>query len=72
MRLEEGRLRDFPGGLVVKTLPSKGRGVGWSPGQGAKILHAFWPKNQSIKQNIVTNSIKTLKMIHIKKVLKKK
>ena len=42
---------DLPGGPVVKTLPSSGRGVGWIPGQGAKILHAFWPKkSKSIKQ----------------------
>ena len=41
---------DLPGGPVVKTLPSSGRGVGWIPGQGAKVLHAFWPKNQSKKQ----------------------
>ena len=33
---------------------------------GAKIPHASWPKNQNIKQKqqIVTNSIKTLKMVH--------
>ena len=32
--------RDFPGGPVVKTLPSNAGGVGSVPGQGAKILHA--------------------------------
>ena len=26
------------------------RGVGLVPGQGAKILHVSWPKNQNIKQ----------------------
>ena len=38
------------------------------PGQEAKIPHVSWPKNQIIKNrsNIVTNSIKTLKMVHIK------
>ena len=33
-------LGDFPGGAVVKTAPSKARGAGLTPGQGAKILHA--------------------------------
>ena len=50
---------DFPGGPVVKTLPSSGEGVGLIPGRGARIPFASWPKNQ--KCNIVTNSIKTLK-----------
>ena len=67
-------LGDFPGGPVVKTLPSNAGGVGSIPGQGAKIPHVSWSKNQSIKNrsNIVTNSIKTLKMVHIKKKKKKK
>ena len=41
--------RDFPGGPVVKTSSSSAGGAGSSPGQGAKILHAAGPKNQSIK-----------------------
>ena len=41
-------------------------GAGSIPGQGAKIPHALRPKNQNIS-SIVTNSIKTLKMVHIKK-----
>ena len=36
------------------------------PGQEAKIPHASWPKTQN-RSNIVTNSIKTFKMFHIKK-----
>ena len=36
--------RDFPGGPVVKTLPSIAGIAGSIPGQGAKISHAFWPK----------------------------
>ena len=57
---------------MVKTSPSNTGGVGSIPGQGAKIPHASWPKNQN-RSNIVTNSIKTLKMVHIKKKnLKKK
>jgi len=37
------------------------------------ILHASWPKNQNInnRSNIVTNSIKTFKMVNIKKKKKK-
>ena len=59
---------DFPGGAVVKTSPSKAGGAGSIPDQGTKIPPALRPKNQNIKQsNIVTNLIKTLKMVHIKK-----
>ena len=43
----------LPGGPVVKTLPSSGRGVGWIPGQGAKILHAFWPKKSKHKTEVI-------------------
>ena len=35
---------DFPGGPVVKTLPSNEGSVGWIPGEEAKIPHALWPK----------------------------
>ena len=41
---------DFPGSPVVKTLPSKARGAGSIPRQGAKIPHASRPKKQNIKQ----------------------
>ena len=59
---------DFPGGPVVKTLPSSAGGVGLIPGQGAKIPQASWPKsNVNSRSNIVTNSTKTFKMVHIKK-----
>ena len=34
------RNRDFPGGPVVKTLPSNAGGVGSIPGWGTKIPHA--------------------------------
>ena len=40
-----------------------------------KIPYASWPKNQNTKNprnNIVTYSVKTLKMIHIKENEKKK
>ena len=35
---------------MVKTLPSDAGGAASIPGQGAKIPHALWPKNQIIKQ----------------------
>ena len=41
---------DFCGGPVVKTSPSNAGDMGSIPGQGAKIQHASWPKNQNIKQ----------------------
>ena len=31
-------------------MPSNVRGAGLIPGQGAKSLHASWPKNQNIKE----------------------
>ena len=54
---------DFPGVPVVDFTSNSG-GQSSIPGWGAKIPHALGPKNRS---NIVTNSIKTLKMVHIKK-----
>ena len=57
---------------MVKTLPSNAGGAGSNPHQGTKIPHALWTKKQNIKRsNIVTNSIKILKMVHIKKSFKK-
>ena len=41
---------DFPGGPVVKTLPSGARGAGSIPAWGTKIPHGLWPKNQNKKQ----------------------
>ena len=55
--------------------PFIAEGAGSIPGWEAKIPHAVWPKNQNINNgsNILTNSLKTLKMVHIKKKsLKKK
>ena len=59
---------------MVKILPSNAEGAGSIPGQGVKVPHPLWPTNQNIlkkkkktRNNIVTNSIKTLKMVHIKK-----
>ena len=41
------------------------------PDQEAKVPHDSWPKNQNINNsnNIVTNSIKILKMTHIQKII---
>ena len=51
---------------MVKTLPSSAGGVGSVPGQEAKIPHATWPKTKTCnRNNKVTNSIMTLKMVHI-------
>ena len=47
--------RDFPGGPLIKTSPSNAGGEGSIPGQGAKIPHALWPKNQNIKQKQYCN-----------------
>ena len=71
LRLFKVRDGDFPGGLVVKTLPSNAGSTGLLPGQGAKILQASHPKNQKHRSNIVTNSVKTFKMVHIKNIFKK-
>ena len=61
----------FPGGPGVKA--SLSNAVGSIPGQGTKISRASWPKNRTENRNtIVTNSVKTLEMVHIKKTNKKK
>ena len=58
---------------MVKTSPVNGGGVGSIPGQGAKIPYASRPENQKNHGGkIMTNLIKTLKMIHIKKKKKKR
>ena len=40
----------YPGGPVVKILPSNAGGTGSIPGWGSKIPHAWQPKRQNIKQ----------------------
>ena len=69
--------RSFLGSPLVKTFPSNAGlgGSGFDPWSGSYILHASWPKNQNIRisrSNTVPNSIKTLKMVHIKNIFKKK
>ena len=44
------KIRDFPGGPVVKSPPANAEDSGSIPGQGAKIPHAWQPKDQNIKQ----------------------
>ena len=55
---------------MVKTLPSNAKGADLSPGWEAKIPTCLVAKKSKHKNksNIVTNSIKILKMIHIKKI----
>ena len=61
--------RDFPSSPVFETLSSNAGGVGLIPGQGAKIPHASWPKNQNIKQKQYCKKFKKdfKKTVHIKK-----
>ena len=54
----------FPGGPVVRTLPSNAGGAGSILGGGAKVPHARWTKTQNIKQKPYCNkSIRALKMV---------
>lgn len=56
------------GSRGVKTSSSDAGNVGLNLGWRAKILYAMRPKNENIKQKQYSNSsIKTLKIIHIKK-----
>ena len=67
---KESVCKDFPGGSVVKTSSSNAGDAGSIPGQGAKIPHAFRPKNQNIKQKqYCTKFNKYLKLVHFKKIL---
>ena len=47
--------RDFPGGPVVETLPSKTECMGSIPDWGTKIPHASWPTNRNRKQKQYCN-----------------
>ena len=46
---------DFPGGPVVKTLPSSAGSAASIPGRRAKIPHALQPGKQNIKQRQYCN-----------------
>ena len=63
-------LRDVPVGPVVKTAPNAGDVVS-IPGGGAEIPHALWPKKKKKERNrsdVVTSEVKTLQMVHFKKI----
>ena len=74
--LAENKVRDFPGGPVVKTSAFNAGGAGSIPGRGAKFPHASRPKHQNIKQkqycNKFNKDLKKKKVVHIKKVFKEK
>ena len=48
---------DCPRGPVVRTSLSNAGGVGSIPGQGAKILHASWPKKPKHKTEAILRKI---------------
>ena len=53
--------RDFPGCPVVRTSPFNAGSTGSVPGWAAKLPRAAQSKTPNMKQNVVTNTIKTLK-----------
>ena len=59
---------------MVKISRSSAGGAGLIPGQGTKIPHASWSKyqNRNNRSNTVTNSLKTFKLVHVKKKKNKK
>ena len=44
------QVKEFPGGPVVKTLPSNAGGASLIPGQGTKIPYASWPGKPGMLQ----------------------
>ena len=65
---------DFPGGPVAKISPPSAGGGGSVPGRGAKIPDASVrrKKKKNITQKHYCNKLKTLKMVHVKNLKKKK
>ena len=59
--------QDFPGGPVVKMLPSSAGGAGLMPGQWSWDPTCFTVKKPKHQSSIVINSKTSLKMVHIKK-----
>ena len=51
--VEDGQLRNVPGGPVVETLPSSEGGSDLTPGQGAKILQVVRPKQPEHKTEAI-------------------
>ena len=66
--LKKVTIRDFPGGPVVKTLPFQCRVCGGPSLVRELRSHIPWgQKHKTLnKSNIVTNSRKIFKMVHIK------
>ena len=64
-------MQDFPGGPVVKTLPSNAGGMDSILDQGAEIPHASQPKNQNIKKKLKQYCNKFNKDLKKKKKKKK-
>ena len=61
-------LGEIPGECSGSDSAFQCREYGIDHAQGIKIPHISWPKNQNRKQNnTVTKSVKSLKMVHIKK-----
>ena len=56
---------------MVKTSPSGTGAMGSTPGWGGSHMPQGQKTKTSNGSNNVTNSIKTLKMVHIKNILKK-
>ena len=57
---------------MVRTVSSNAGGAGLTRGQGAKFSHCLMVKKTKHKTDpiLLTNSVKTLKIVHIKKNLK--
>ena len=56
--------RDFPGGSIIKTLPSNAGCVGSILGRGAKIPHAVRSKKQNIKQKHKEKGRQRMRLLH--------
>ena len=66
--LNKRKSRDFPDSPVLRTMPFNAGGAALTRGQGAKIPHCLTVKNTKHKTDpLLTNSVKTLKMVHILK-----
>ena len=62
--------QESPGSPAIKILSSSARGVGLTPGWGAKIPHALQPRIQNIKQKQYCNKFnKDFKFGAYKKVI---
>ena len=70
--MQKYHCRDFTGGPLVKISPSSAESGCLIPGHATKIPHASGPKTKAKQKQVVTNSIKTLKIVHIKKTFKKR